>query len=184
MDLKSKYLKYKTKYLQLKKISFTQTGGVKNNKNLLSIHSLSKRSNLAGYRGGLIIGDSALIARIREIRKHAGLLVPGPVQAAMVAALKDEVHVHEQAVRYAHRRELLRPALESMGFKVEHSEAGLYIWCTRDELDFDSVSALAQLGILVTPGRFYGEAGTKHIRVALTATDSQIATAAARILNN
>ena len=154
------------------------------NKNLLSIHSLSKRSNLAGYRGGLIIGDSALIARIREIRKHAGLLVPGPVQAAMVAALKDEVHVHEQAVRYAHRRELLRPALESMGFKVEHSEAGLYIWCTRDELDFDSVSALAQLGILVTPGRFYGEAGTKHIRVALTATDSQIATAAARILNN
>ena len=154
-----------------------------NNKNLLSLHSLSKRSNLAGYRGGLIIGDSELIAKIREIRKHAGLLVPAPVQAAMVAALKDEVHVHEQAERYAKRRDILRPALEHLGFRVEHSEAGLYIWCTRDELDFDSVSALAQLGILVTPGRFYGEAGTRHIRVALTATDNQIVSAAARILS-
>ena len=153
-----------------------------NNKNILAIHSLSKRSNFAGYRGGLIVGDPVLIARIREIRKHAGLLVPAPVQAAMVAALGDETHVHEQARRYARRRELLRPALEKSGFQVEHSEAGLYIWCTRGERDFDSVLALAEMGILVAPGGFYGEAGAKHIRVALTATDDQIATAAARIL--
>lgn len=151
------------------------------NRNLLVIYSLSKRSNFAGYRGGLIIGDPVLIAKIREVRKHSGLLVPAPVQAAMAAALGDEVHVHEQAVRYAHRRDILRPAFESLGFVIENSEAGLYMWCTRGEKDLDSVARLADLGILVTPGGFYGEAGARHIRVALTATDAQISDAAARI---
>ncbi len=152
------------------------------NRNLLALHSLSKRSNFAGYRGGLIIGDPLLIAKIREIRKHSGLLVPAPVQAAMVAALGDEAHVHEQAERYAKRREVLRPALESAGFRIEDSDAGLYIWCTRSERDFDSVAALSEKGILVTPGSFYGEAGSQFVRIALTATDDQIAAAAARIL--
>ena len=152
------------------------------NKNLLAIHSLSKRSNLAGYRAGMIIGDPALIARVREIRKHSGLIVPAPVQVAMVAALGDELHVHEQAARYANRREVLRPALESIGFAIEHSEAGLYIWCTRGEEDFDSVAFLADLGILTTPGSFYGVAGSHHIRVALTATDIEISAAASRII--
>ncbi len=152
------------------------------NKNLIALHSLSKRSNLAGYRGGMIIGDSALIAKIREVRKHSGLLVPAPVQAAMVAALGDEIHVHQQAQRYAQRRELLRPALTALGFIIEHSEAGLYIWCTRGERDMDSVSFLADKGILVTPGGFYGEAGSKHVRIALTATDLKIAAAAARMI--
>ena len=152
------------------------------NQNLLAIHSLSKRSNLAGYRAGMMIGDPLLIARVREIRKHSGLIVPAPVQAAMIAALGDELHVHEQAARYAARREVLRPALESIGFTIEHSEAGLYIWCTRSEEDFDSVSFLADLGILTTPGSFYGAAGARHIRVALTATDLEIATAATRIV--
>ena len=153
------------------------------NKNLLALHSLSKRSNFAGYRGGIIVGDPILIAKIREIRKHSGLLVPAPVQAAVIAALSDEVHVHEQAERYAKRREILRPALVKYGFKIEHSEAGLYIWCTRNENDFESVAALAEKGILVTPGGFYGDAGKKFVRIALTATDEQIATAAARILS-
>ena len=151
------------------------------NRNLLAIFSLSKRSNFAGYRGGLIIGDPELIAKILEVRKHSGLLVPAPVQAAMAAALGDELHVHEQATRYAHRRDILRPAFESLGFVIENSEAGLYMWCTRGENDFDSVARLADLGILVTPGGFYGEAGAQHIRVALTATDAQISAAAARI---
>jgi len=151
------------------------------NTNLIALHSLSKRSNLAGYRGGMIIGDPVLIARIREIRKHSGLLVPTMVQAAMVAALGDEVHVHHQAQRYARRREVLRPALASLGFVIEHSEAGLYIWCTRGERDMDSVSFLAEKGILVTPGGFYGEAGSRYVRIALTATDHQIAAAAARM---
>jgi succinyldiaminopimelate transaminase len=151
------------------------------NRNLLALHSLSKRSNLAGYRGAMLVGDPLLIAKVREIRKHSGLLVPAPVQAAMVVALGDELHVKEQAERYAKRRELLRPALESSGFRIDESEAGLYIWCTRGERDFDSVAALAEKGILATPGSFYGEAGASHIRIALTATDEQISQAAHRL---
>jgi succinyldiaminopimelate transaminase len=152
-----------------------------NNENLVGVYSLSKRSNMAGYRAGLVVGDSALIAKIREVRKHAGMILSAPVQAAMIAALGDEKHVQLQAERYARRRSILRPALESLGFKVEHTEAGLYIWCTRGEADMDSVAFLADRGVLVTPGHFYGEAGAKYIRVALTATDDQITRAAARM---
>jgi succinyldiaminopimelate transaminase len=151
------------------------------NKNLLAVHSLSKRSNLAGYRAGMIIGDPELIAQIREVRKHAGMMVPLPVQSAMCAALGDENHVSEQAECYRNRRNILRPALESAGFKVDETNAGLYIWCTRNEEDWVSVGWLADLGILATPGHFYGSAGAKHIRIALTATDSQISDAAVRI---
>jgi succinyldiaminopimelate transaminase len=154
------------------------------NKNLIAVHSMSKRSNLAGYRAGLIVGDSQLIKKILEIRKHAGMMVPLPVQRAMTAALGDEVHVQEQAARYRKRREVLRPALEAAGFKIDFTEAGLYIWCTRGESDWDSVAWLAERGILATPGNFYGEAGNRHIRVALTATDEQIAVAASRITNS
>jgi succinyldiaminopimelate transaminase len=152
-----------------------------NNENILGIYSLSKRSNMAGYRAGLVVGDSALIAKIREVRKHAGMMLSAPVQAAMIAALGDEKHVRVQADRYAQRRSILRPALEALGFKVEHTEAGLYIWCTRGEADMDSVAFLADRGVLVTPGHFYGEAGAQYIRVALTATDDEITRAAARM---
>ena len=152
-----------------------------NNENILGIYSLSKRSNMAGYRAGLVVGDSALIAKIREVRKHAGMILSAPVQAAMIAALGDEKHVRVQADRYAQRRSILRPALEALGFKVEHTEAGLYIWCTRGEADMDSVAFLADRGVLVTPGHFYGEAGAQYIRVALTATDDEITRAAARM---
>jgi succinyldiaminopimelate transaminase len=152
-----------------------------NNHNLLSVYSLSKRSNLAGYRAGLIVGDPLLIARIREIRKHVGMLVPAPVQQAMAVALADENHVHEQAERYAARREALAPALTKAGFTIENSNAGLYIWCTRGESAWDSVSWLAERGILATPGIFYGDAGAQYIRVALTTTDELIAEAAKRI---
>ena len=151
------------------------------NRNLLAVYSLSKRSNLAGYRAGIIVGDPELISRIREIRKHAGMLVPTPVQRAMTVALGDEVHVHEQAARYSSRRARLIPALEKAGFKIEFTDAGLYIWCTRNERDWDSISWLADRGILATPGHFYGDAGSSHIRVALTASDEQIASAAERI---
>ena len=153
------------------------------NKNLLAVHSMSKRSNLAGYRAALIVGDSELIAKIREIRKHAGMMVPQPIQRALTAALSDENHVAEQSARYLKRRKILQPALESAGFKVEFSDAGLYIWCTRDEESWKSVEWLANLGILATPGNFYGNAGAKHIRVALTSTDEKISDAASRILS-
>jgi succinyldiaminopimelate transaminase len=155
-----------------------------NNKNLLAVHSMSKRSNLAGYRAGLIVGDADVIAEIREVRKHAGMMVPLPIQKAMTAALGDEVHVAEQAKRYAARREVLSAALVAAGFKIDFSNAGLYIWCTRGEDSWDSVSWLAEIGILATPGIFYGQAGAKHIRIAMTATDAQIADAASRIMNN
>ena len=152
-----------------------------NNTGLLAVHSLSKRSNLAGYRAAFIVGDPALIAAIREVRKHAGLMVPLPVQRAMTVALADEVHLHEQAARYRARRAVLQPALQAAGFTVDFTDAGLYIWCSRGERDWDSVGWLADLGILATPGHFYGPAGERHIRIALTATDADIQAAASRI---
>jgi succinyldiaminopimelate transaminase len=148
---------------------------------VLAVHSLSKRSNLAGYRAGYVGGDPALIARLLEIRKHAGMIVPAPVQAAMIAALGDSTHVAEQKARYGARRTLLRESLVRAGFTVEHSEAGLYLWVTRGEDCWETVSWLAARGILVAPGEFYGPAGRAHVRVALTATDERVAAAVERL---
>jgi succinyldiaminopimelate transaminase len=148
---------------------------------ILAVHSLSKRSNLAGYRAGYVGGDPALIARLLEIRKHAGMIVPAPVQAAMIAALGDSAHVAEQRARYGVRRTRLRAALVGAGFTVEHSEAGLYLWVTRGEDCWTTVSWLAERGILVAPGEFYGPAGRRHVRVALTATDERVAAAVERL---
>jgi succinyldiaminopimelate transaminase len=152
------------------------------NRNVLAVHSLSKRSSMAGYRAAFVVGDSELISRILEVRKHAGMIVPLPVQNAMVSALSDSEHVAQQRQRYNNRRAVLRPALEAAGFTIEDSVAGLYIWATRHENCWESVAWLADLGILVTPGVFYGDAGANHIRVAMTATDEQIQTAADRLL--
>jgi len=148
---------------------------------VLAVHSLSKRSNLAGYRAGFAAGDTDAVAVLVEARKHLGLLVPGPVQAAMVAALGDRAHVDEQRARYAARREVLLAAVRAAGFEVSHSQAGLYLWCTRGEACWDTVAALAAVGVLVAPGEFYGEAGAQHVRFALTATDERIAAAATRL---
>lgn len=157
------------------------TGG--NNKNILAIHSLSKRSSMAGYRAGFVIGDPKLIALLREVRKHAGMIVPLPVQKAMITALSDDHHVSEQRERYNARREKLAPALTHVGFEVEDSTAGLYIWCTRNERDWTSVEWLADIGILATPGSFYGKKGEHYIRVALTATDANINEAVERLMH-
>ena len=148
------------------------TGG--NNKNILAIHSLSKRSSIAGYRAAMMIGDKDLIAKILEVRKHAGMMVPLPVQKAMVAALGDNQHVAEQRDRYNARKAKARAAIEKHGFQIDHSEAGLYLWATRNETDWESVAWFAERGILVTPGNFYGVKGAQHIRIAMTATDAQI----------
>lgn len=148
---------------------------------LLAVHSLSKRSNLAGYRAGFVAGDASAVGAIIEARKHLGLLVPAPVQAALVAALGDDAHVAEQRARYAARRAVLLPAVRAAGFTVEHSEAGLYLWATRGEPCWDTVGALADVGVLAAPGEFYGAAGAEHVRLALTATDERIAAAAARL---
>jgi aspartate/methionine/tyrosine aminotransferase len=136
---------------------------------------------MAGYRAAFMIGDSQLIARIREIRKHAGMIVPLPVQKAMTVALSDDEHVTQQRDCYNARKDAMRPALVSNGFTIEYSDSGLYLWCTRNEDAWKSVEWMANLGILVTPGSFYGAAGAQHIRVAMTATDAQIAEAAIRL---
>jgi aspartate/methionine/tyrosine aminotransferase len=136
---------------------------------------------MAGYRAAFMIGDADLIARIREIRKHGGMMVPLPVQKAMTVALSDDKHVSEQRARYNARKDALRPALEAAGFTVEFSNAGLYLWCSRNEDSWESVSWLANRGILATPGSFYGSHGSRHIRIAMTATDAQIADAVQRI---
>src|SRR5690606_7527976 len=148
---------------------------------VLAVHSLSKRSNLAGYRAGFVAGDPALVRDLLRVRKHAGLIVPAPVQAAMVAALADDSHVAAQRARYAARREKLWAALRDAGFRVDHSRAGLYLWATRDEPCWDTVEWFAGLGMLVSPGAFYGPAGERHVRVALTATDERVAAAVARL---
>ena len=152
------------------------------NANLLAVHSLSKRSSLAGYRAAFMVGDPVLIAAIREIRKQAGMMVALPVQKAMTAALGDDEHVATTRKRYNSRRATLKPALEAAGFRIEESVAGLYIWCTRNEDAWKSVDWLAEIGILATPGTFYGPDGSHHIRVAMTATDNAISDAAARIM--
>jgi len=149
---------------------------------LLAVHSLSKRSSMAGYRAGFVTGDPELVAALLEIRRHAGFMMPAPVQAAMTAALEDDRHADAQRSRYQARRDRLRAALTGAGWRIEHSEAGLYLWATRPGLDcWASVQALADAGILVAPGEFYGPAGRRHVRVALTATDERIAAAAARL---
>jgi succinyldiaminopimelate transaminase len=148
---------------------------------LLAIHSLSKTSSLAGYRAGFVAGDRALVAELLAVRKHAGMMMPTPVQGAMVAALDDDEHEREQRERYERRRSALLPAVQSAGFAVDHSEAGLYIWASRGEACRDTVRWLAQRGILVAPGEFYGPRGSHHVRIALTATDERIAAAVERL---
>jgi succinyldiaminopimelate transaminase len=149
---------------------------------LLAVHSLSKRSNMAGYRAGFVTGDPALIDGLLQVRRQAGMIVPTPVQAAMAAALADDTHAQEQRARYAARRGVLRPALAAAGWEIEHSEAGLYLWASHQAHDsWGSVGVLAAAGILVAPGDFYGPAGARHIRVSFTAHDERIAAAAARL---
>jgi succinyldiaminopimelate transaminase len=148
---------------------------------ILTVHSLSKRSNLAGYRCAFVAGDPALVAELLAVRKNLGLMMPGPQQVAMVAALDDDGHVAEQHARYAARRARLRAALESAGFRIDHSQGSLYLWATRDEDCWQTVAALAEQGILVAPGAFYGVAGREHVRVAFTATDERIDAAVARL---
>ena len=148
---------------------------------VLAVYSLSKQSNLAGYRAALVAGCSDLITELLGVRKHIGLIPPAPVQEAMVAALADEAHVAEQRVRYLARRSRLKPALEKAGFRVDASEGGLYLWVTKGQDSWDTVAEFADAGILVVPGTFYGESPAQHVRIALTASDSDIAETVGRL---
>ncbi len=156
------------------------TGG--DPRGLLAVYSLSKQSNLAGYRAAFTAGDPALVAELLAVRKHAGMIVPGPVQAATAAALGDDAHVAEQRERYRARRTALLGALGGAGLVVDRSAAGLYLWArpaAGGDGCWDTVGRLADLGVLVAPGAFYG--APRHVRVALTATDERIAAAVRRL---
>ena len=151
---------------------------------LLVVQSLSKQSNLAGYRAGFVAGDPRRVAALLEVRKHAGMMLPGPVQAAAAAALADDAHVDAQVERYRRRRTALLGALTQAGYVVDGSDAGLYLWVRAAGPGQDcwqTVADLADQGILVAPGSFYGPAGVRHVRVALTASDEAVAAAVARL---
>jgi succinyldiaminopimelate transaminase len=148
---------------------------------ILSIYSLSKQSNLAGYRAAFAAGDQSLIKGLVNLRMHSGMMVPNPVQKAMVVAVSDDSHVQHQKELYRARREVLLPALVSYGFEVQDSEAGLYLWVTKGKNCWDTISELADLGVLAVPGEFYGEAGKNHVRFSITATDQEIQAAAQRL---
>lgn len=149
--------------------------------NVFAAYSLSKQSNFAGYRGAFIAGDAKLMPNLINSRKHAGMIVPAPVQAAMAAALNDDTHVEAQKDLYRARRETLLPAVEAFDLTVENSEAGLYLWATAGEDTWTTIQRFADLGILIGPGVFYGEAGNGYVRIALTGSDADINAAAQRL---
>lgn len=148
--------------------------------NILAVCSHSKQSNLAGYRAGFVAGCSQVLAEVLGVRKHMGLMTPAPIQAAMIVALHDEAHVDAQREVYRSRRSVLRSAVEASGFRVDHSEAGLYLWVTAGVPAWQTVGDLADLGILAVPGTFYGD--DTHVRIALTASDESIDDAARRLV--
>ncbi|TLM85548.1 succinyldiaminopimelate transaminase [Pseudarthrobacter sp. NamE2] len=148
---------------------------------LLAVYSLSKQSNLAGYRAAFVAGDPDLMPNLVNSRKHAGMIVPYPVQEAMRVALGDDAHVEAQKDLYRGRRERLVPALQQFGLEIKDSDAGLYLWCTAGEDTWTTVARLAERGIVVGPGVFYGEAGNGYVRVALTGTDERIDATVARL---
>ena len=155
------------------------TGG--SHEGLLCVYSLSKQSNLAGYRAAFVAGDPALVGRLLEVRKHAGMIVPWPVQVALTAAVGDAAHVEAQKAVYASRRATLLEGVRAFGLDVTLSDAGLYLWATAGEDAWTTLGRLAERGILAAPGTFYGRAGAQHVRIALTASDERIAAAAARL---
>jgi succinyldiaminopimelate transaminase len=148
---------------------------------LLAVYSLSKQSNVAGYRAAFVAGDPDLMPNLVNSRKHAGMIVPYPVQEAMRVALGDDTHVEGQKDLYRGRRERLVPALRDFGLEIKESDAGLYLWSTAGESTWDTVERLAERGIVVGPGVFYGEAGNGYVRVALTGTDERINAAVTRL---
>ncbi|MCQ6271530.1 succinyldiaminopimelate transaminase [Pseudarthrobacter sp. R1] len=148
---------------------------------LLAVYSLSKQSNVAGYRAAFVAGDPDLMPNLVNSRKHAGMIVPYPVQEAMRVALGDDTHVEAQKDLYRGRRERLVPALLDFGLEIKESDAGLYLWSTAGEGTWDTVGRLAERGIVVGPGVFYGEAGNGYVRVALTGTDERVDAAVARL---
>jgi aspartate/methionine/tyrosine aminotransferase len=144
---------------------------------VLALHSLSKRSNMAGMRVGFVAGDAELVHYLGETRKHAGLMVPTPIQAAATAALDDDEHVFAQRDRYERRRALMLHGLAAHGLVHDGGPARFYLWLRAAESADDGweiAARLAEAGTLVAPGSLYGPAGADHVRLALTQTDDRL----------
>ena len=150
---------------------------------VLAVHSLSKRSNFAGLRAGFYTGDAGLVDFVSQTRRHLGLMVPGPVQAAAAAALADDSHVEAQRLRYRRRLELLSGLLRRLGLQAPLPEGAFYLWVPAPGGDAWALAErlAATAGMLVSPGEFYGPAGSDHIRVAATAPDDHLALLAERL---
>ncbi|MDT4920715.1 MAG: hypothetical protein QOI15_1617 [Pseudonocardiales bacterium] len=150
---------------------------------LLALHSLSKRDNFAGARIGFYAGDADLVHYLREVRKHAGLMPPGPVQAAAVVALGDDVHVEAQRARYRSRLGRLIEILGAAGYSATMPEGAFYLWAPAPGGDAWAAARdlAAKAGIVVSPGEFYGPAGAGHFRVAAVQPDDRIELAAHRV---
>ena len=150
-------------------------------KGLIAVYSLSKQSNLAGYRAAFAVAEAGMAKALVNLRMHAGMITSWPIQQAMIAALGDDEHVAIEREIYRERREVLLAAVKDYGFKLADSEAGLYLWATLGEDCFATVDRMAELGILVVPGSFYQENGSQYVRFSITATDQQIAEGARRL---
>jgi aspartate/methionine/tyrosine aminotransferase len=150
---------------------------------VVAVHSLSKRSNLAGLRIGWYAGDEDLVDYLRELRKHAGLMVPGPVQSAAVAALEDHEHVDRQRGRYLERLERLLALFSALGVEGELPGGGFYLWLPAPDGDAWAFTErlAATAGMIVSPGEFYGDAGSSRVRVAAVASLDRIELVAARL---
>jgi succinyldiaminopimelate transaminase len=148
---------------------------------ILVCYSLSKQSNLAGYRAAFAVGEASLVKGLVNLRMHSGLNTPAPTQKVMTVALGDYEHVAVEKELYRERREILLAAVRGYGFELSDSQAGLYLWATLGENCWKTVDRMAELGIVVVPGTFYGEHSTQHVRFSLTATDDKIEEAANRL---
>jgi len=150
---------------------------------VLAVHSISKRSNLAGIRAGFYAGDAEIVSYLRLVRQHAGLMVPGPVQAAVAMAYQEDDHVAEQRARYLNRLTLMSVALERYGISAPMPEGAFYLWCHREGSDGWALAAeLAEVaGLVTSPGEFYGSAADKFVRLAVVQPDDRLAIAAERL---
>ncbi|CAN5561338.1 MAG: aminotransferase class I/II-fold pyridoxal phosphate-dependent enzyme [Actinomycetota bacterium] len=150
--------------------------------NVIAVHSLSKRSNLAGVRVGFYAGDADIVGYLQEVRKHVGMMVPGPVQAAGVAALDDDVHVDEQRRRYRRRLARLAEVLRDWsGCDISLPDGGFYLWFRVGDAWAFAERLAAEGGALVSPGEFYGAAGIEYVRVAAVQPDESVEVLARRL---
>jgi succinyldiaminopimelate transaminase len=150
---------------------------------LVAVHSLSKRSNFAGGRLGFYAGDRDLVIYLREVRKHVGMMVPGPVQAAGVAAFDDDAHVDAQRGIYLQRLRLGVEVFARLGIEAKLPGGGFYLWVPAPDGDAWALTErlAREAGALISPGEFYGAAGAGHVRVAMVQPDDKLRLMAARV---